>query len=136
MSHINFIGMGYGVYSCLVIIQIIYCMKKNEVKLFVVCFLICFFVLGASDIWAQTAPGGTGGKGLGQITTQIKGYKEDVKNIINAILGLSALGGGLYTYFKVQNDDGGSGKKAIGNYVLALIFGGCIWVIVEAFFGS
>lgn len=99
-------------------------MKKNEVKL-----LICFFVLAFSDAWSQSQ-----GTGLGGITTKIQSYGSDLKNIVNAVIGLSAIGGGLYTYFKVQNDDGGSGKKAIGNYILALIFGACIWAIVHAFF--
>ena len=61
-------------------------MKKNEVKLFVVCFLICFFILGTSDILAQAAPpGGTSGKGLSGITAKINGYRDSVKSIIDAV---------------------------------------------------
>lgn len=73
--------------------------------------------------------------GLDKIANDINSYNAGIKKIVRAVLGLAAIGGGVYTYFKVQNDDGGSGKKAIGNYVLALIFGGIIFTIVEVFFG-
>lgn len=96
--------------------------NKKIVFLCVVAFLTTHFLF-AGDPTA-----------LDKIAEDIGKYNSGVKKIVNAILFLSAIGGGVYTYFKVQNDDGGSGKKAIGNYVLALIFGGILFTIVEVFF--
>lgn len=94
-------------------------------KIFILCIVV-FFI--ADVLFAQ--------QGLDQIADKINSYNAGIKNVVRAVLGIAAIGGGVYTYFKVQNDDGGSGKKAIGNYVLALIFGGIIFTIVEVFFGN
>jgi len=69
----------------------------------------------------------------GDLVNQIQTWTQQLKTVARAILGLVAIGGGVYTYFKVQSDDGGSGKKAIGNYVLALVFASLLWSIIEFF---
>ena len=69
------------------------------------------------------------------LENQLETWTDNIKPIAKLIIGLAAIGGGIYTYFKVQSDDGGSGKKAIGNYVLALVFGAMLFVIIEFFLG-
>lgn len=68
-----------------------------------------------------------------ELENQLKTWTNDIKKIAKLVIGLAAIGGGIYTYFKVQADDGGSGKKAIGNYVLALVFGALLFVIIDFF---
>lgn len=48
---------------------------------------------------------------------EIENWKGQIKIVAQALIGVFAIGGGIYAYMKVQNDDGGSGKKAILNFV-------------------
>lgn len=67
------------------------------------------------------------------LVAQIDSWKQTLLLISRSVIGLAAIGGGVYTYFKVQADDGGSGKKAIGNFVLALVFAALLQGIIEFF---
>lgn len=96
-------------------------MKKRETILTVV-----LIVIAVSPIWAQE-------QDLGQAISE---WTRTAKSIVQAVIGLGAVGGGLYAYFKVNTDDGGNGKKAIGNFVLALIFGAVVIALVEFFLGT
>lgn len=71
-----------------------------------------------------------------QLEQQLTDWTEQAKIIAQLVVGLAAVGGGLYAYFKVQTDDGGTGKKAIGNFVLALIFGAVLIAVIEFFLGT
>ena len=73
--------------------------------------------------------------GGGTLVAQIDSWKATLLLISRSVIGLAAIGGGVYTYFKVQADDGGSGKKAIGNFVLALVFAALLQGIIEFFLG-
>ena len=94
-------------------------MNKRTISL-----ILCLIIFIVFDIEAQD---------LSPLTDRINRTRDQVKLIVQAVIGLAALGGGLYAYFKVQSDDGGSGKKAIGNFVLALIFGSALITIIEVF---
>jgi hypothetical protein len=84
---------------------------------------LCFFVLGILPLFAQ-------------LEQQLVEWTAQAKIIAQLVIGLAAVGGGLYAYFKVQTDDGGTGKKAIGNFVLALIFGAVLIAVIEFFLGA
>lgn len=64
---------------------------------------------------------------------EITAWRDKVKPVVKAIIGLVSVGGGLIAYFKTNSDEGGSGKKAIGNFLLALIFGAALFTIIEFF---
>ena len=83
---------------------------------------LCFTLLAIAPIFAQ-------------LEQQLTDWTAQAKTISQLVIGLAAVGGGLYAYFKVQTDDGGTGKKAIGNFVLALIFGAVLIAIIEFFLG-
>lgn len=85
---------------------------------------LCFTLLAVSPIFAQ------------ELETQLTEWTAQAKTIAQLVIGLAAVGGGLYAYFKVQTDDGGAGKKAIGNFVLALIFGAVLIAVIEFFLGT
>lgn len=72
-------------------------------------------------------------QGGSQLISQINSWKATLLLVSRSVIGLAAIGGGVYTYFKVQADDGGSGKKAIGNFVLALVFAALLQGIIEFF---
>lgn len=84
---------------------------------------ICLGLLTISPLFAQ-------------LEQQLTDWTESAKTIAQLVIGLAAVGGGLYAYFKVQTDDGGTGKKAIGNFVLALIFGAVLIAVIEFFLGT
>lgn len=71
--------------------------------------------------------------GGGNLVAQIDSWKTTLLQVARSVIALAAIGGGVYTYFKVQADDGGSGKKAIGNYILALVFAALLTGIIEFF---
>lgn len=66
---------------------------------------------------------------------EIENWKGQIKIVAQALIGVVAIGGGIYAYMKVQNDDGGSGKKAILNFVGALMFGALFFAVIEFFLG-
>ncbi|OXA65950.1 hypothetical protein B0A67_24010 [Flavobacterium aquidurense] len=72
-------------------------------------------------------------QGGGDLVSKINTWKATLLLVSRAVIGLAAIGGGLHTYFKVQADDGGSGKKAIGNFILALVFAALLQGIIEFF---
>ena len=94
---------------------------KNKYKFLVLIAVSLFFSLSS---FAQD---------LSPLSDRINRTSEQIKTIVQAVIGLVALGGGIAAYMKVNADDGGSGKKAIGNFVLALIFGSLIIVLIEVF---
>lgn len=95
-------------------------MKKTSL------FYLCLILVALPGIVeAQT--------GGGNLISQINSWKATLLLVSRSVIGLAAIGGGVYTYFKVQADDGGSGKKAIGNFVLALVFAALLQGIIEFF---
>jgi len=91
-------------------------------KKYVLILLIVSLVLLPTIIYAQ-----------GDLINQINTWKNQLKLVARAVMGLVAIGGGIYVFFKMQSDDGGSGKKALGNYILALVFAALLWAIIEFF---
>lgn len=57
-----------------------------------------------------------------------------IRNVGRAIIGLSAVGGAVMVYLKLQSDEGGSGKKGLMNFLGGLIFVGVIFLVIEIFF--
>ena len=102
-------------------------MKARDFKnMFIAMFVVCLFFY-SENLFAQEG-------GEAAIYSKLANYRRLLKNLVEIIIGICSLGGGLYSYFKVQTDDGGSGKKAIGNFVFALLFGSLLITIVELFF--
>lgn len=66
-----------------------------------------------------------------QIEGEINQWKTTARTAGKAIIGLAAIGGGVMTYFKMQNDDGSAGKKSLMNYIGALIFAALVWVVID-----
>lgn len=66
-----------------------------------------------------------------QIESEINQWKTTAKSVGKAVIGLAAIGGGVVTYFKMQNDDGSAGKKTLMNYIGALIFAALVWVVID-----
>lgn len=66
-----------------------------------------------------------------QIEGEINQWKATARTVGKAVIGLAAIGGGVMTYFKMQNDDGSAGKKSLMNYIGALIFAALIWVVID-----
>lgn len=94
--------------------------KKNQI------LTLAFTLLAVSPMLAQEQ----------DLGSQLTAWTQTGKSIVQAIILLASLGGGLYAYFKVQTDDGGNGKKAIGNFALALIFGAVLIAFIEFFLGA
>ncbi len=67
---------------------------------------------------------------------QLIEWTVKAKRIAQLVIGFAAIGGGVYAFFKVQTDEGGAGKKQIGNFVLALVFGAVIIGVIEFFLGT
>ena len=61
----------------------------------------------------------------------ISKWSDQAKTVGRTVMGLAAIGGAVLVYFKMQNDDGSSGKKALMTYVGALIFAAVAWTIIE-----
>ena len=102
-------------------------MKTCDFKNMVIAmFVVCLFFY-SENLFAE-------GGGEAAIFSKLEGYRQLLKRLVQVIIGICSLGGGLYSYFKVQTDDGGSGKKAIGNFIFALLFGSMLITIVELFF--
>lgn len=96
-------------------------MKRKDVILTVVLVLIA-----VSPILAQEQ----------DLGTALNGWTRTAKSILQAIIGLASVGGGGYAYMKVNTDDGGNGKKAIGNFFLALVFGAIVIALIEFMLGT
>lgn len=91
-------------------------------------FYLTLLVLFIPELIHAQAGGGT-------LVAQIDSWKATLLLVSRSVIGLAAIGGGVYTFFKVQADDGGSGKKAIGNFTLALVFAALFQAIIEFFLG-
>lgn len=100
-------------------------MKKNDLKNVFIALAIIALFLYSENLFAQEE---------GAVIAEINKWRNSLKLIVQSVIGLCSLGGGLYSYFKVQTDDGGSGKKAIGNFLFALLFGSVLITIIEMFF--
>lgn len=107
------------------LLNYIFMKTRNFKNMAIAMFVVCLFFYSES-LFAQDE--------RAQIFSKLEGYRGLLKDLVQTIIGICALGGGLYSYFKVQTDDGGSGKKAIGNFVFALLFGSLLIVIIELFF--
>lgn len=64
---------------------------------------------------------------------QIETWKQNLRIVVNSIIGLVAIGGGIYVYLKMSNSDGDSGKKALLNYIGSLIFAALMWGVIQFF---
>lgn len=102
-------------------------MKKNDLKNVFIALAIIALFLYSENLLAQDI-------NTSQIEGKLLGWGKALKRISQLVIAICSIGGGLYSYFKVQTDDGGAGKKAIGNFVLALLFGSTIIVAIELFF--
>ncbi|MBD3906768.1 MULTISPECIES: DUF4134 domain-containing protein [Chryseobacterium] len=67
------------------------------------------------------------------INGEISKWKGTARTVGKSIIGLAAIGGAVLTYFKMQTDDGSSGKKALMNYIGALIFGAVAFILIDEF---
>jgi hypothetical protein len=66
----------------------------------------------------------------------INNWKRQLKLVLQAVIGLAALGGGAMAFLKVQSSGGDEGKKAIGVFITALIFGAVLFAVIEFFIPS
>ena len=73
-------------------------------------------------------------QGGGALEGQIQKWSAQLRVIAKAVVSMAALGGGMYAYFKMQSDEGGNGKKALGSFVGALVFAALMFQIID-FFG-
>ena len=97
---------------------------RNFNNMLIAMFVVCLFFYSENLFAVDTSV----------IERELDGWRIALKRLVQVIIGICSLGGGLYSYFKVQTDDGGSGKKAIGNFVFALLFGSLLITIIELFF--
>lgn len=97
-------------------------MKKKNFNFMFLTMLLFPFIVNAQSLVISL-----------DLVSQINSWRATLILISRSVIGLAAIGGGIYTYFKVQSDDGGSGKKAIGNFVLALVFAALLEGIIEFF---
>lgn len=65
------------------------------------------------------------------VSGEISKWKATARNAAKALIGLAAIGGGVYTFFKMQTDDGSSGKKQLLTYIGALIFAALMFVLID-----
>ncbi len=98
---------------------------RNFNNMLIAMFVVCLFFY-SENLFAES--------GEAAIFSALERYRQLLKRLVQVVIGICSLGGGLYSYFKVQTDDGGSGKKAIGNFIFALLFGSLLITIVELFF--
>ena len=96
---------------------------KRDFRGLALAFLL--FLVPVLGLYAQNS---------GSLEGAIDNWADRLETIGKSVIGLAAIGGGIYTYFKVQSDDGGSGKKAIGNYIIGLVFGAVLFMIIDFFF--
>lgn len=98
-------------------------MKKNYTLLRVV--TVCILLMLPSLMEAQNNGGA--------LVQQIDSWKAQLAIVVKSVIGLSAIGGGCYAYFKMQSDEGGNGKKALGSFAGALIFAALMFQIIDFF---
>ena len=67
------------------------------------------------------------------LTQKIRDWVADMKPVVNAVIALVALAGGLGAYLKMQSDDGNNGKKAVTSFIGALIFAALMFIIIDVF---
>lgn len=79
------------------------------------CIIGAVFFFAGVDLYAQSSNGG-----FSTATSTIKGYKDDVANLMKAIGAVIAIVGAFTVYYKMQNGDQDV-KKTI-----MLVLGGCI----------
>ncbi|WP_103248457.1 DUF4134 domain-containing protein [Chryseobacterium phosphatilyticum] len=65
------------------------------------------------------------------IVGEVNKWNTKARLVAKAIVGLSAIGGGVYAYFKMQTDDGSAGKKALLSFLGALIFAAVMFTIID-----
>lgn len=70
----------------------------------------------------------------GDLEGQIQNWSNQLRTVAKAVVSMAAIGGGMYAYFKMQSDEGGNGKKALGSFVGALVFAALMFQIID-FFG-
>lgn len=67
----------------------------------------------------------------GDINSTIQGWNSKARVIAKSIVALAAIGGGVIVFFKMQNDDGNNGKRALMSFVGALIFAAVMFVVID-----
>lgn len=97
-----------------------------------VCLISCFILWGFVSVFAQSA---SGSNAIAVAAEQIKGYKESVRSLMNAIAAIVVLVGIFTIFYKMNNGDQDV-KKTI-----MLTIGGCIAFValgqaLPAFFGD
>ncbi|REC39853.1 DUF4134 domain-containing protein [Chryseobacterium sp. 5_R23647] len=67
------------------------------------------------------------------IVGELNKWNTKAKLAAKAVVGLAAIGGGVYAYFKMQTDDGSAGKKALLSFIGALIFAAVMFTLIDEF---
>lgn len=65
------------------------------------------------------------------INSQISQWNSKARVIAKSVMGLAAVGGACIVYFKMQNDDGNNGKRALMSFAGALIFAAVAFVVID-----
>lgn len=65
------------------------------------------------------------------INTQISNWNKTARTIAKSVMGLAAVGGACIVYFKMQNDDGNNGKRALMSFAGALIFAAVAFTVID-----
>ena len=72
-------------------------------------------------------------QGNAALENQINQWSTTLRRVVKAVVGLAAIGGAAFAYFKMQSDEGGNGKKALGAFIGALIFAALMFQIIDFF---
>lgn len=61
---------------------------------------------------------------------------EGIRGFARVVVGLIAAGSAIFVYVKMTNDEGGSGKKSLLNFVAGILFFSIAYLIIDlVFFG-
>ena len=95
---------------------------KNRLPLLAVVFFYLFPVLA----FAQDS----------NLETQVQSWQVTTARIAKAVVGLAAIAGGVFVYFKMNLDEGERGKKALISFIGALIFAVLMFYLIDFFLGT
>lgn len=99
-------------------------MKKNNQKL--VSFLVLTLFIGFSAYSQQ----------FDDINDKLTTWKDALITISRTIIGIGAIVGAIWVYFKMANSEGSEGKKALMSYLGGLAFAAVVYIIIDAMLAS
>lgn len=76
------------------------------------------------------------GQGQSNLESKIEDWQGKAAKIAKALVGLSAIGGGLVVYFRMNTDEGERGKKALMTFIGALIYAVVMFYLIDFFLGT